>query len=91
LTNLKHSPIFTAFIDFYPNRLKGVLKLVGVTCEIKLKRGEPVEKALRRLKKVLDREGVLKEMRARRHFEKPGDKRRKKQARARSRARRFGS
>jgi small subunit ribosomal protein S21 len=64
-----------------------VLKIMAsTTCEVKLRRGEPVEKGLRRLKKLLDREGILKDMRERRRFEKPGDKRRKKQARARSRA-----
>ncbi|MFT4587325.1 MAG: small subunit ribosomal protein S21 [Limisphaerales bacterium] len=46
--------------------------------EIKLKKGEPVEKALRRLKKKIDREGTLKEVRDHRHFEKPSAKRRRK-------------
>lgn len=46
--------------------------------EIKLKKGEPVDKALRRLKKKIDREGVLKEVRNHRHFEKPSEKRRRK-------------
>jgi small subunit ribosomal protein S21 len=46
--------------------------------EIKLKKGEPVEKALRRLKKRIDREGTLKEVRNHRHFEKPSEKRRRK-------------
>jgi small subunit ribosomal protein S21 len=46
--------------------------------EVKLKKGEPVEKALRRLKKKLDREGTLREARAHRHFEKPSEKRRRK-------------
>ena len=49
----------------------------GVT-EIKLKKGESVEKALRRLKKRIDREGTLKEVRNHRHFEKPSEKRRRK-------------
>ena len=60
--------------------------MASTSCEVKLRRGEPVEKGLRRLKKLLDREGILKDMRGRKCFEKPGDKRRKKQARARSRA-----
>ena len=46
--------------------------------EIKLKKGEPVEKALRRLKKKVDREGTLKEVRNHRTFEKPSAKRRRK-------------
>ena len=46
--------------------------------EIKLKKGEPVEKALRRLKKKVDREGILKEVRTHRHYEKPSERRRRK-------------
>jgi small subunit ribosomal protein S21 len=46
--------------------------------EIKLKKGESVEKALRRLKKKLDREGTLKEVRNHRHYEKPSERRRRK-------------
>lgn len=46
--------------------------------EIRLKKGESVEKALRRLKKRIDREGILKEVRNHRHFEKPSEKRRRK-------------
>ena len=46
--------------------------------EIKLKKGEPVDKALRRLKKRLDREGTLKEVRNHRRFEKPSEKKRRK-------------
>ena len=60
--------------------------MASTTCEVKLRRGEPVEKGLRRLKKLLDREGILKDMRNRKHYEKPGDKKRLKQARARTRA-----
>lgn len=46
--------------------------------EIKLKKGESVEKALRRLKKKLDREGTLREVRNHRRYEKPSEKRRRK-------------
>ena len=51
--------------------------------EIKLKRGEPVDRAIRRLKKKLDREQTLKKFRERRRFEKPSAKRRRKQKAAR--------
>ena len=51
--------------------------------EIKLKKGEPVDKALRRLKKKIDREGTLKTVRQRRTFEKPSEKRRRKEKAAR--------
>ncbi len=46
--------------------------------EIRLKKGESIEKALRRLKKRVDREGTLKEVRSHRHFEKPSEVRRRK-------------
>ncbi len=55
--------------------------------QIKVKRGEPVEKALRRLKKVMDKEGLMKQLRANRYYEKPSEQRRRKAARARARAR----
>ena len=46
--------------------------------EIKLRKGESVEKALRRLKKRIDREGTLREVRNHRHYEKPSERRRRK-------------
>ncbi len=42
-----------------------------------------MDKALRRLKKKLDREGTLKEVRNHRHFEKPSERRRRKMKAAR--------
>ena len=54
-----------------------------VLTEIKLKKGEPVERALRRLKKKVDREGTLKVARNHRHFEKPSERRRRKEKVAR--------
>ena len=49
--------------------------------EVRLKKGEPIERALRRLKKKLDKEGTLKELRHRRHFDKPSEKKRRVQRR----------
>lgn len=46
--------------------------------EVRLKKGESVDKALRRLKKKLDREGTLREARQRRNYEKPSAKKRRK-------------
>jgi small subunit ribosomal protein S21 len=51
--------------------------------EIKLKKGEPVDRALRRLKKKVDREGTLKVVRSHRHFQKPSERRRRKEKAAR--------
>jgi small subunit ribosomal protein S21 len=53
--------------------------------EVKVRKGESVDKALRRLKKKLDKEGIMREMRSHRHYEKPSEKKRRKAARARSR------
>lgn len=46
--------------------------------EIKLKKGEPIDRALRRLKKKVDRENTLKDVRNKRHYEKPSERRRRK-------------
>jgi small subunit ribosomal protein S21 len=46
--------------------------------EVKVKKGEPVERALRRLKKRLDREGIIRDVRAKRYFEKPSVTKRRK-------------
>jgi len=51
--------------------------------EIRLKKSEPVEKALRRLKKRIDREGTLKVVRDRKRFKKPSERRRRKEKAAR--------
>jgi small subunit ribosomal protein S21 len=51
--------------------------------EIKLKKGEPIERAIRRLKKKLDREQTLQQFRLRRRFEKPSAKKRRKEKAAR--------
>ena len=55
---------------------------MGMCTEVRVKKGEVIERALRRLKKKLDKEGTLKELRNRRHFEKPSEiKRREKKMR----------
>ena len=51
--------------------------------EVQLRRGEPVDKALRRLKKKLDREQTLQQVRLHRRFEKPSAKKRRKEKAAR--------
>jgi small subunit ribosomal protein S21 len=50
-----------------------------MSVEVKLRKGETVDKALRRLKKKLDREDILRGIRARRYFEKPCEKRRRRE------------
>lgn len=49
-----------------------------MSIEVNIRKGEPMERALRRLKKKLDREGVIRDVRAKRYFEKPCEVRRRK-------------
>jgi small subunit ribosomal protein S21 len=51
--------------------------------EVKVKKGEPVERALRRFKKKLDREQTMLQVREHRRFEKPSVKKRRKAKAAR--------
>jgi small subunit ribosomal protein S21 len=51
--------------------------------EIKLRKGEPVERAIRRLKRKLDREQTLQQFRLHRRFEKPSARKRRKEKAAR--------
>ena len=45
-------------------------------------RDNNVDQALRALKKKMQREGIFREMKLRRHFEKPSQKRKREQAEA---------
>ena len=45
---------------------------------VTVKKGEPIDRALKRLKNKLDTEGILEEMRRRRAFETPMDEKRRK-------------
>ena len=47
--------------------------------EIKIRKNEPIDRAIRRLKKKLERENVIKDVRAKRYFEKPCERRRRKE------------
>ena len=48
-------------------------------------RNNDVTKALRRLKKLMNQEGMVKDMRKYEYFEKPSEKKRKEKAQARKR------
>ena len=52
---------------------------VHMSIEIKIRKNEPVDRAIRRMKKKLDRENIIKGVRAKRYFEKPCEKRRRKE------------
>jgi len=50
--------------------------------EIKVRKNEPVERALKRLSKQIDREGTLKTSREKRSYEKPSVKKRRRMKKA---------
>mgnify|MGYP001583736377 CR=1 FL=1 len=53
---------------------------------INVRKNEPIDKALRRFKKKIDKEGTIKILRDRQHYEKPSQKKRRKIAKAKSKA-----
>jgi small subunit ribosomal protein S21 len=46
--------------------------------EVAIKKDESFESALRRFKKKIEQEGILREVRDRKHYEKPSERKRKK-------------
>jgi|TARA_B100001123_G_C15053803_1_gene924686 small subunit ribosomal protein S21 len=55
--------------------------------EVKINEGESVESALRRFKRKVQQEDIIKDIKKHSYYLKPGDKRRAKQALARKRTR----
>ncbi len=55
--------------------------------EVRLQEGESLENALRRFKRKVQQEDIIKEIKKHSFYLKPGEKRRVKQALARKRAR----
>ncbi|MCX5710813.1 MAG: 30S ribosomal protein S21 [Candidatus Omnitrophica bacterium] len=46
--------------------------------EVEVRKDEPFESALRRFKKKIEQEGILREIRDRKYYEKPSEKKRKR-------------
>jgi small subunit ribosomal protein S21 len=46
--------------------------------EVEVRKDESFESALRRFKKKIEQEGILREVRDRKHYEKPSERKRKK-------------
>lgn len=46
--------------------------------KVEITEHENLEKALKRLKKKIEREGILKVLKQRKHYEKPSEKKRRK-------------
>jgi len=51
--------------------------------EIEVRKDESFESALRRFKRKMEQEGILREVRDRKHYEKPSERKRKKKSRIR--------
>ena len=49
-----------------------------ILTQVEVKRDESFESALRRFKKKIEQEGILREVRDRKHYEKPSERKRKK-------------
>ncbi|WP_457640066.1 30S ribosomal protein S21 [Persephonella sp.] len=52
---------------------------------VRIQEGESFEKALKRFKKICEKEGIITEMKRREFYEKPSVKRKRKQRAARKR------
>jgi len=46
--------------------------------KIEIREGESFESAMRKFKKQIEQEGILKEVRDRKHYQKPSERKRKK-------------
>ncbi len=74
---LTHGTPFALFIAFFAKPPPGHL-FDDMSIEIKIRKNEPIDRAIRRMKKKLDRENIIKGVRAKRYYEKPCEKRRRK-------------
>ena len=63
------------------------LNLGGSVAEVRIQQGESLENALRRFKRKVQQEDIIKEVKRHSYYLKPGERRRAKQALARKRAR----
>jgi small subunit ribosomal protein S21 len=63
------------WVSVFPKRTEPI----HMSIEIKIRKNEPVDRALRRLKKKLERENIIKDVRFKRYNEKPCEKRRRKE------------
>ena len=57
--------------------------------KVQVSENEPLDKALKRLKKKIEREGILKILKQRKHYEKPSEKRRRKERSSKNKKKRF--
>ena len=67
--------------------LAGAREVTTSLAEVKVQEGESIEGALRRFKRKVQQEDIIKDIKKHSYYLKPGDKRRAKQALARKRTR----
>jgi small subunit ribosomal protein S21 len=82
VSGFRYSPVFARSTETL-GWLGGVFRLA----EVKLQEGETLENALRRFKRKVQQEDIIKEVKRHSFYLKPGEKRRAKQALARKRNR----
>ena len=58
---------------------------------VEIREDETLEKALRRFKRIIEREGILKALKAKKHYEKPSERRRREMRQSISRRARNSS
>ncbi len=63
---------------------------VSFVAEVRVQEGESIENALRRFKRKVQQEDIIKEVKKHSFYLKPGEKKRIKQALARKRSRKKG-
>lgn len=73
-----------ALLGLPPHTVKGVESRLA---EVKVQEGESIESALRRFKRKVQQEDIIKDIKKHSFYLKPGDKKRAKQALARKRTR----
>jgi len=52
---------------------------------VEIRADETLDKALRRFKRIIEREGILKALKAKKHYEKPSERKRREMRQAMSR------
>ena len=82
--SLTYSALFKWPSQGVPVTGEGVFQRVA---EVKIQEGESIESALRRFKRKVQQEDIIKDIKKHSFYLKPGDKRRAKQALARKRSR----
>jgi small subunit ribosomal protein S21 len=80
---LRHTSKLTYSSMTQLGRLRGVVLLA----EVRVQEGEPLENALRRFKRKVQQEDIIKEVKRHSFYLKPGERRRVKEALARKRNR----